>query len=132
MEKTVITDVTISFTLEKDRNLGVANREDSGPGGASDGIYRLGNGVSAPIPTYKPEPPYTKKARAAKLQGTVTLWIVIGAEGTVQDVKAVPGFDEGLTENAIKTVKTWKFVPAFRDGQAVPCKVMVQIRFKLF
>ena len=60
------------------------------------------------------------------------LKIIIGVDGAVTDVKAQPGFDEGLTENAVNTVKTWKFKPAMKDGKPVPCKVSVEVSFKLY
>jgi TonB family protein len=101
-------------------------------GSVSGGVYRVGNGVSAPIPIYKPEPPYTKEARAAKLQGTVVLWIIVGVDGTVTDVKVIKPFDKGLDNNAVQTVKTWKFKPAVKAGKPVPCRVMVEVSFKLF
>ena len=92
----------------------------------------MGDGVSAPIPIYKPEPSYTKEARAAKLQGTVVLWIIVGADGAVTDAKVVEPFDKGLDENAVQAVKTWKFKPAVKAGKPVMCREMVEISFKLF
>jgi TonB family protein len=104
----------------------------AGNGGTPLDIFSVGNGVSAPVPIYKPEPPYTKEARAAKLEGTVVLWIVVGADGAVTDAKVVKGTDKGLTENAVETVKTWKFRPAMKAGKPVPCKVSVEVSFKIF
>jgi len=133
-EKAVITDVTINFTLAKDGGPGggVDGGVDGGViGGVSGGVYSVGGDVSAPIPIYKPEPGYTEEARAAKLKGTVILSVVIGVEGAVTDVKALQGLDRGLTEKAIEAVKTWKFQPAMKDGKPVPCKVMVEVTFKL-
>ena len=140
--------VTISFTLAKGGAAAPApraSREAPPPpktapnvftssegGGVRGGVYTVGNGVSAPIPIFKPEPPYTKEARAAKLQGTVVLWIVVGVDGTVTDAKAIKPFDKGLTENAVQTVKTWKFNPAMKAGKPVPCRVMVEVSFRLF
>jgi TonB family protein len=88
--------------------------------------------VTPPVPIYKPDPPYTKEAKAAKVQGVVTLWIVVGVDGTVTDAKVVQAFNKGLTENAVNTVKTWKFKPAMKAGKPVPCKVMVEVSFKIF
>jgi len=95
-------------------------------------IFTVGNGVTAPVPIYKPEPGYTKEARAAKLEGTVVLWTVVAADGTVSDVKVIKPFDKGLDENAVRTVKTWKFNPALKAGKPVACKVMVEVSFRLF
>jgi TonB family protein len=122
MEKALTTDVDVNFTLA----------EGPGPGSQVGGVYRVGNGVSAPIPTYKPEPPYTPEAKAAKLQGTVTLWIVIGADGAVTEAKVIRELGKGLDESAVQTVKTWKFKPAMKDGKPVPCGVSVEIDFKFF
>ena len=146
MEKVVITDVTINFTLADRSGHGPAKGGVSGgvdggvgggvsggvTGGVDGGVYAVGNGVSSPDPIYKPEPPYTKEAKAAKLEGTVVLSIVVGADGTVTDAKIVQGFDKGLTENAVDTVKTWKFKPAMKDGKPVACRVSVEVSFKIF
>src|SRR5579863_9900573 len=43
-------------------------------GGCCGGAYSVGQGVSAPIPLYKPEPAYSETARKAKYQGIVDLW----------------------------------------------------------
>ena len=64
--------------------------------GAPSTSSAVGNGVSAPVPIYKPEPPYTKEARVAKVEGTVVLWIVVGADGAVNDAKVVKAIDQGL------------------------------------
>jgi TonB family protein len=122
MEKALTTDVDVNFTLA----------ESPGPGSQVGGVYSVGNGVSPPIPTYKPEPPYTEEAKAAKLQGIVRLLVIIGADGAVSDVKVTEGLGKGLDESAVQTVKSWKFKPAMKDGKPVPCKVMVEISFRFF
>ena len=101
-------------------------------GSVRGGVYTVGDGVSAPIPIFKPEPPYTKEARAAKLQGTVVLWIIVGVNGAVTDAKVIKPFDKGLDGNAVQTVKTWKFEPAVKAGKPVPCRLMVEVSFRLF
>jgi TonB family protein len=95
-------------------------------------VYTVGGDVTAPVPIYKPEPAYTKEARAAKLQDTVILWIVVDASGNVTDVKLVRGVDKGLDESAMQTVRTWKFKPAMKKGKTVPVRVVVEVSFKLF
>ena len=151
MEKAVITDVTINFTLAKDGghdsnktgaaeggvSSGVAGGVSGGPpggvrGGVDGQVYAVGNGVTAPVPTYKPEPSYTKEAKAAKLQGSVVLRVVVGADGSVTDVKVVQPYDAGLTANAVDTVRTWKFKPALKDDKPVACRVTVEVSFRLF
>jgi len=95
-------------------------------------VFTVGDGVTAPIPIYKPEPPYTKGARAAKLQGTGVYSAVIDASGNVADVEVVRPVDRGLDESAAQTLRTWKFEPATKDGKPVPVKVVVEVSFRLF
>jgi protein TonB len=40
--------------------------------------------------------------------------------------------DKGLDENAIETLRTWKFKPAMKKGKPVPVKVVVEVSFRLF
>ena len=95
-------------------------------------VYKVGGDVTAPVPIYHPEPAYTKEAKAAKLQDTVVLWIVVDAGGSVIDVKLLRGVGKGLDESAMQTVRTWKFKPAMKKGKPVPVKVVVEVSFKLF
>jgi TonB family protein len=89
--------------------------------------------VTPPVPTYRPEPPYTPQARHDKIEGTVVLWIVIDSRGNVTDVREVSKpLGNGLDEKAIEAVKTWKFKPATHNGVPVPVRVTVEITFRLF
>jgi TonB family protein len=112
MEKAALTDMTLHFSLPKGNN--------------------AANAITPPMVIYKPEPGYTKEARAAKLQGTVYLEVMIAADGTVSDVKVTKPFDKGLDENAIRAVKTWKFLPATKAGKPVPFKTMATVSFRIF
>jgi TonB family protein len=101
-------------------------------GGFGGGVFSVGNGVSEPIPIYKPDPAYSEEARKAKYQGTVVLWIIVDAVGAVTDCRVVKPLGLGLDEKAVETVKTWKFKPAQRNGTPVPVRVMVEVSFRLF
>lgn len=101
-------------------------------GGVGGGVYSVGGGVSEPIPIYKPDPAYSEEARKAKYQGTVVLWIVVDAAGSVTDCRVVKPLGLGLDEKAVETVRTWKFKPALRNGTPVPVRVMVEVSFRLF
>jgi TonB family protein len=94
-------------------------------------VYTVGDGVTAPIPTYKPEPRYTGDARAAKLEGTVVCSVVVNDTGNVADVQVVRPLDRGLDESAMQTLRTWKFEPATKAGKPVPVRVVVEVSFEL-
>ncbi len=115
-----------------DGGVGRSKGPSYGPNEGCCGVYGVGGGVSAPIPVYKPEPPYSEMARKAKYQGTVDLWIVVDARGNVADVRVARPLGMGLDEKAVATVSTWKFKPAYRNGVAVPVRVMVEVVFRLF
>ena len=115
--------------------VGSGNGGGLGPGeggGFGGGVYSVGGGVSAPIAIYKPEPAYSEEARKAKYQGTVVLWIIIDAAGSVTDCRVVKPLGLGLDEKAIETVRTWKFKPAMKNSSPVPVKVSVEVSFRLF
>jgi len=95
-------------------------------------VYTVGDDVTMPVPVYQPEVPYTAEARAAKLQGTNVLAIVVDASGAVSDVQLMRGLDKGLDESAIETLRTWKFKAAMKKGKPVPVRAMVEVYFRLF
>src|SRR5215472_18675457 len=84
-------------------------------GGFGGGVFSVGGGVSAPVPIYAPDPPYSEAARKAKFSGTVVLRIIVNAQGGVQNVQVMKPLGLGLDEKAVETVKTWKFKPALRN-----------------
>jgi periplasmic protein TonB len=101
-------------------------------GGIGGGIYRVGGGVSAPRATYAPDPEYSEEARKAKYQGTVVLWMIVGPDGKARDIRVTRSVGLGLDEKAIEAVRTWKFDPARKDGQAVAVQINVEVSFRLY
>jgi TonB family protein len=92
-----------------------------------------GGNITEPIPIYKPDPDYTPEARRDRIQGTVSLWIVVDAQGNVSDIQEMSDpLGDGLDKSAMDTVKTWKFTPAKRDGVPVAVRVRVEISFRLY
>jgi len=101
-------------------------------GGFGGGAYSVGGSVTAPIPIYKPDPPYSEEARKAKHQGSVVIYIVVDVQGSVTDARVVKPLGLGLDEKALDTVRSWKFKPGMRNGVPVPVKVMIEVLFRLF
>jgi TonB family protein len=102
-------------------------------GGTGGGVYRLGSGISNPEAIYSPRPNYTADAMRAKVQGVVALEAVVRPDGSVGDVKITRSLDQhfGLDMEAIRTVKSWRFRPAKRNGEPVPVWVDVELTFTL-
>jgi TonB family protein len=95
------------------------------------GVVRIGNGVAPPALISKTEPSYTEEARAAKIQGTVVLNVVVGADGSAQQMSVLRSLDPGLDQKAMETVGTWKFRPGMKDGQPVAVQATIEVNFRL-
>jgi protein TonB len=104
-----------------------------GPGGLGESQSRYRGGVTLPSCAYCPDPQYTDEAREAKLQGKVTLRVLVGADGRAAQIRIVQGIGLGLDERAEQAIRAWKFEPA-HDGvrRAVPAWVTVEAVFRLF
>jgi protein TonB len=85
-----------------------------------------------PVPLGRCSGKYTEAARAAGLEGVVTLDLVVDAAGRAQDVTVISGLSHGLTEAAVAALTSCRFMPGERDGQAVPVRIRgFKIRFLL-
>jgi TonB family protein len=68
-------------------------------------------GITGPVPIQKTDPEYSEEARAAGLEGTVTLSGMIGADGFMRDPQVTGPLGLGLDEKAVEAVRQWKFTP---------------------
>jgi protein TonB len=118
------------FGTGKRGGVGDSEGLDAGEG-ASDAPYA--HGISMPICDVCPYPIYTDEARQVKMQGTVTLRVLVSADGRASDIRVVRGVGYGLEERAVETVRGWKFTPA-HDAARRPVAVWVTIEavFRLF
>jgi TonB family protein len=76
-------------------------------------------------------PQYNEQARQNYTQGVVIMWLSIGADGEVKQVRVTKGLPDGLNEQAIATAMKLKFKPATRDGVAVPSTLNMTVDFNL-
>ena len=104
-----------------------------GPGGEGESQSRYRAGITLPSCAYCPDPQYTDEAREAKLQGKVTLRVLVGADGRAAQIRLVQGIGLGLDERAEQAIRGWKFVPAHDAARrAVADWVTVEAVFRLF
>jgi protein TonB len=79
-----------------------------------------------------PRPPYPMVARRMGYHGKVVLDVEVLAEGKAGDVRLHQSSGYDILDNAaLQTVKTWRFTPARRFGQAVTQRFLVPIKFSL-
>jgi protein TonB len=85
----------------------------------------------APRPIKITRPLYPQEAFIKKVEGTVTVEIVIDAAGNVVSarvVKSVPLLDAA----AIQTVYQWRFMPAMKQGRAVASIAHAPVTFRIY
>jgi TonB family protein len=116
--------------------LGSGQGNGYGPGyggNVGGGVYRIGGGISAPVPLFEPEAEFSDEARRAKYQGVCIIGIIVDAQGNPQNVHVVRALGMGLDEKAMEAVRKYKFKPAMKDGKtAVPVMVNVEVNFRLY
>ncbi len=88
-------------------------------------------GLTPPRLVYKVEPKYTEEARAAKIQGTVTVQVIVNEDGIAEDMKIIRSLDDGLDQMAKDAIQQWRFDPGKKDGEPVPVLANIEVNFKL-
>lgn len=109
-----------------------ARASDPAPARPPAGVYRVGDGVEPPKLLSKMEPQYSDEARAAKIQGTVTLYAEVSAEGMPQNVRVTRPLGLGLDEQAVRAVQQWRFEPGTKDGAPVTVAATIEVNFRLY
>jgi TonB family protein len=136
LEKSGSVSETVVLVLEQDQVWRVAMYverrpvTDSGSGG-SDPNAAATSVDQKPVPLNNPMPRYTDAARHNKTQGTVRVRVLIGADGSVKQVRMVRGLPDGLEEEAIRAAYKLRFRPAMKDGKPVAFWQAVDIEFHL-
>jgi len=120
------------------RGLGTGIGNGGGPGvgpgsggGFGGSAFKIGGGVSAPVPILRPEPEYSEEARKAKWQGAVSLQIVVDEMGVPKEIRVTKSLGLGLDQKAIEAVRKWRFKPGMKDGMAVPVIAIIEVNFRL-
>jgi protein TonB len=115
-----LVEVEMSFTI------------GSGPRLDSAEVHKPGaTGVLMPTLLKEVKPEYPLSKRGSGIQGIVTLDCVVLPDGSVGDVRVARGLDPDLDQEAIRSMRQWRFKPGQKDGKPVPVQVSVEIAFTL-
>jgi TonB family protein len=87
-------------------------------------------GLSAPIATRKVDPAYPLQLMRENVAGTVIVYAVIRADGSVGAVRVLRGVDDRIDPFAREAISRWKFQPATRNGAPVDVEATFQIPFR--
>lgn len=86
--------------------------------------------LSQPMATRKVDPAYPMQLMRENVHGTVIVYAVIHADGSVGNVRVLRGADERLDRFATEAVSQWKFEPASKNGTPVDVEATFQIPFR--
>lgn len=90
-----------------------------------------GAGTIQPSLVLHVEPTYSEQARQAKVQGSLRIQMVVGADGRPYKPNVSTPFGYGLDEMALEAVSLWRFQPCRKDGVARPTVAVVETTFRL-
>ena len=101
----------------------------NGQGGALDAVSKARFDADY---LHNPAPPYPPQARRMSEEGKVILRVEVSAEGRAENIEIKTSSGSArLDESALRTVRSWRFIPAKRGETAVDSWVLVPIIFKL-
>ena len=111
--------------------LSVTARMEGGRELSLSAIPRVTADMTPPKLDEKSEPVYPPALKEKKIEGEVVLDLFLGADGKVGDAKVLKSDHEELTKAALDAVRTWRYEPAKKDGQATAVRIVVRVRFVL-
>jgi protein TonB len=80
--------------------------------------------------TRKVDPAYPIQLMRENIGGTVILYAVIHADGSVGNVRVLRSVEDRIDRFASEAVVKWKFDPATKNGSPVDVEATFQIPFK--
>ena len=86
--------------------------------------------LSAPLVLRKVDPGYPLQIMRENVSGTVILYAVIRADGTVGNIRILRSVDDRLDRFAARAVAQWQFQPATKDGSPVDVEATFKIPFR--
>lgn len=118
---------------------GTGTGTDSGTGSGSGSGNGSGSGEDRGVPVKPPRllrevaPVYPASARNSGATGVVTVRILVGADGSVEDVTVVGSSGNSAMDSSVVTaVNKWRFSPAKdKYGQNARCRVTRAVSFNL-
>lgn len=100
-------------------------------GGTGDLPLPVANADRPPRLLHRVQPVYPPPAFSQKVEGTVTLEILIDASGRVRRMKVIQSVPM-LDDAARDAVRQWVFAPATKDGRPVATLALAPVRFQIY
>jgi TonB family protein len=124
--------------LKPDASAGGPSSHAASSGAASSGTTSSGatssgepaSDLSAPTATRKVDPAYPLELMRQNVGGTVILYGIIHADGTVGSVRVLRSADDRLDQFASEAIAKWQFQPATKNGAPVDVEATFWIPFR--
>jgi serine/threonine-protein kinase len=82
-------------------------------------LVELTDDVTPPVRTQGGPAPYPERARRLRLQGTVTIEMIVDETGTPSDLRVAQSAGAVLDAAVLEAVRAWRFEPARKSGVRV-------------
>lgn len=86
--------------------------------------------MRAPVPVRKTLRVETPPARTPAVEGWVQVSAVIGKDGKIRSVMALPGRYPEVASKAAEDLANWEFRPAVRNGEPIEVEVVIEVPFR--
>jgi protein TonB len=129
----IVNDKPVTAAVQKGENLYGAKAEVSGPGKTEnqDIVETSFGSVGAPAFLHREMPVYPFVARRYGKEGKVVLKLLIDQNGILQNIEVIEPSGFGFTEAAMSAIKKSTFIPAHRNGENIPSRALLAVRFIL-
>jgi len=119
--------VDLSLTLAP--RLALATPSSDTP--ASAHAHRIGGRLAEANLVTQVPPVYPATAKAAHIQGTVLLEVVISKQGEPLNLRVLSSNDSDLSQSALEAVRQWRYRPTLLNGNPVEVVTDVTINYTL-
>lgn len=118
-----------SGTVGEEQGGGSLGASAQGPPG---GVYTLGDVDRRPALLHGDKPEYPPLARRNRVQGSVTIRMLVSAQGVPGEITIIKSDPPGVFDGRVlRAVSAWRYSPAMKDGSAVPVWVVLPLHFSL-
>lgn len=101
------------------------------PSNSESKRLRVGGNAEQANLIKKVQPTYPAEAKAARVQGTVELEMVISKEGEPLDLRVIRSPSDDLTQSALEAVRQWRYKPTLLNGNPVEIITDVIVNYTL-
>jgi TonB family protein len=121
----------VKIEMAPDSRVGTADSTVAERGPATVAAERVQMSLAkAQIPPQAPESAYPLLGRQMKVQGSVLLQALIGADGMIRDLRVING-PAILASAAREAARRWQFKPYLQNGQPVETQAKITVNFTI-